>query len=57
MLPHTGFNEDSSIAIAQDIAGEGEVMKMTRLGDILGKKGPSDKYFSIMVAKKKDDRK
>ncbi|HZA07289.1 MAG TPA: precorrin-2 C(20)-methyltransferase [Nitrososphaeraceae archaeon] len=56
MLPEAGFVGDSMIAIAQDVAVEGEVIKMSRLTDFRGRRGSTEKYFSIMVAKKKSDR-
>jgi precorrin-2/cobalt-factor-2 C20-methyltransferase len=56
MLSDAGFVEDSVVAIAQDVAIEGEIMKVSRLGDLRGKRGSTEKYFSIMVAKKKSDR-
>jgi precorrin-2/cobalt-factor-2 C20-methyltransferase len=56
MLSDAGFVEDSVVAIAQDVAVEGEIMKMSRLGDLRGRRGSTEKYFSIMVAKKKSDR-
>ncbi|MGA8911228.1 MAG: precorrin-2 C(20)-methyltransferase [Nitrososphaeraceae archaeon] len=55
-LSSAGFAEDSMIAIAQDVAIQGEIMKMSKLADLHGEKGPTEKYFSIMVAKKKSDR-
>jgi precorrin-2/cobalt-factor-2 C20-methyltransferase len=56
MLSDAGFVEDSMVAIAQDVAVKGEIMKMSILGDLRGRRGSTDKYFSIMVAKKKSDR-
>src|ERR671925_728031 len=56
VLSEAGFEEDSMIAIAQDVAIEGEIMKMSKLADLYGIKRPTEKYFSIMVAKKKIDR-
>ncbi|MFL6344901.1 MAG: precorrin-2 C(20)-methyltransferase [Nitrososphaeraceae archaeon] len=56
MLSDAGFVEDSMVAIAQDVAVKGEIMRMSRLGDLRGRRGSTDKYFSIMVAKKKSDR-
>jgi precorrin-2/cobalt-factor-2 C20-methyltransferase len=56
MLSDVGFVEDSIVAIAQDVAIEGEIMKMSRLADLRGRRGSTEKYFSIMVAKKKSDR-
>jgi precorrin-2/cobalt-factor-2 C20-methyltransferase len=55
-LSSSGFAEDSMIAIAQDVAIQGEIMKMSKLADLHGEKAPTEKYFSIMVAKKKSDR-
>jgi precorrin-2/cobalt-factor-2 C20-methyltransferase len=58
MLSEAGFGDDSAIAIAQDISVEGEILKMNKLRDMVGTKGPTEKYFSIMIAKKKNhDRK
>lgn len=54
MLSESGFTDDSDIAIAQDVSVEGEVLKMNKLRDLKGSRGPADKYFSIMVAKKKN---
>jgi precorrin-2/cobalt-factor-2 C20-methyltransferase len=54
MLSQSGFTEDSDIAIAQDVSVEGEVLKINKLRDLKGSPGPVDKYFSIMVAKKKN---
>ena len=53
MLGQSGFPEDANIAIAQDISAEkGEILEQKKLSELLGKKGPTEKYFSIMVAKK-----
>ena len=54
MLADVGFADDSMIAIAQDVSVTGEIMKMNKLGDLRGIKGTTEKYFSIMVAKKKN---
>lgn len=54
MLSASGFTDDSDIAIAQDVSVEGGVLKMNKLRDLKGSRGPADKYFSIMVAKKKN---
>jgi precorrin-2/cobalt-factor-2 C20-methyltransferase len=56
ILSDTGFPKDSTIAIAQDVGTQGEVMKMSRLEEFHGKSGPTEKYFSIMVAKKRSGR-
>ncbi len=53
MLGQAGFPDDASIAIAQDVsAPEGEILELTNLAQQRGRKGPAEKYFSIMVAKK-----
>jgi precorrin-2/cobalt-factor-2 C20-methyltransferase len=54
MLSEAGFADNSDIAIAQDLSVEGEILKKEKLRDLLGTKGPTEKYFSIMVAKKKN---
>ena len=51
-LHEVGFPHDATIAIAQDVSEEGEILQMKKLSDLQGKKGPTNKYFSIMVAKK-----
>ncbi|MGC2574997.1 MAG: precorrin-2 C(20)-methyltransferase [Candidatus Nitrosopolaris sp.] len=56
MLSEAGFADNSDIAIAQEISAEGEILEMKKLRDLVGAKGPVDKYFSIMVAKKTHDR-
>jgi len=52
MLGEAGFPDNANIAIAQDISEEGEILEMRKLVELRGKKGPTEKYFSIMVAKK-----
>jgi hypothetical protein len=53
MLGESGFPGDANIAIAQDVSVEkGEILEVRKLSELLGKKGPTEKYFSIMVAKK-----
>lgn len=54
MLAEVGFADDSMIGIAQDVSVTGEIMKMSKLSDLRGIKGNTEKYFSIMVAKKKN---
>jgi precorrin-2/cobalt-factor-2 C20-methyltransferase len=54
MLADVGFPDDSMIGIAQDVSVTGEIMKMSKLSDLRGIKGNTEKYFSIMVAKKKN---
>ena len=53
-LISSGFPEDSDIFIAQDISTSGEALQNKKLSDLA--KNPNennDKYFSIMIAKKK----
>ncbi len=50
----SGFPEDSDIFIAQDVSTSGEALQNRKLSDLA--KNPNennDKYFSIMIAKKK----
>jgi precorrin-2/cobalt-factor-2 C20-methyltransferase len=56
MLAQVGFPDNANIAIAQDVSEEGEILEMKRLSELRGKKGPTEKYFSIMVAKKNAGR-
>ena len=52
-LGQAGFPDHAMLAIAQDVsAPEGEILEVTTLADQRGRKGPTEKYFSIMVAKK-----
>lgn len=57
MLSAAGFADNSAIAIAQEISADREILEVKKLRDLVGTKGPVDKYFSIMVAKKTHDRK
>ena len=56
MLMEGGFPKDSMIGIAQDISSGRQIMKTIRLSDLQDRKSVGEKYFSIMVAKKIDDR-
>ncbi len=52
-LSEAGFPDTATIAIAQDIsADKGEILEVKKLSELRGRKGPTEKYFSIMVAKK-----
>lgn len=55
MLSTSGFKEDSVIAIAQDLSSKEEVMILNKLKDLQKSKGTTQKYFSVMVAKKTND--
>jgi precorrin-2/cobalt-factor-2 C20-methyltransferase len=55
MLGEAGFADESQVAIAQDVsAPQGEILELCTLASLRGRKGPTEKYFSIMVAKKKN---
>jgi precorrin-2/cobalt-factor-2 C20-methyltransferase len=55
MLSTSGFKEDSVIAIAQDLSSNQEVIILKKLKDLHNSKGTTQKYFSVMVAKKTID--
>jgi precorrin-2/cobalt-factor-2 C20-methyltransferase len=57
MRSEAGFADNSAIAIAQKPSVEAEILEMRKLRELVGIKGPVEKYFSIMVAKKTHDRK
>ncbi len=53
MLGQAGFPDEASISIAQDISvPESEILEQSTLVEQRGKKGPAEKYFAIMVAKR-----
>ena len=54
MLASVGFSDDSMITIAQDVSGGKEVMKRNSLKEIRQNKETAQKYFSLMVAKRKN---
>jgi precorrin-2/cobalt-factor-2 C20-methyltransferase len=54
MLGSVGFSDDSMITIAQDVSGGKEVMKRNSLKEIRQNKETVQKYFSLMVAKRKN---
>ncbi|MCI0557457.1 MAG: precorrin-2 C(20)-methyltransferase [Nitrososphaera sp.] len=55
-LGQAGFPGGATIAIAQNVSDEGEILEVKKLSELMGKKGPAEKYFSIMVAKKNAGR-
>lgn len=57
MLSKTGFSDDAMIAIAQDVSEEKEILEISKLSELRSRKGLTEKYFSIMVAKKNYGRK
>jgi precorrin-2/cobalt-factor-2 C20-methyltransferase len=54
MLESVGFSDDAMITIAQDVSGGKEVMKRNSLKEIRQNKETAQKYFSLMVAKRKN---
>jgi precorrin-2/cobalt-factor-2 C20-methyltransferase len=54
MLGSAGFSDDSMITIAQDVSGEKETLKRNSLKEIRQNKETAQKYFSLMVAKRKN---
>jgi precorrin-2/cobalt-factor-2 C20-methyltransferase len=52
ILGESGFPDSASVSIAQDVTEVGEILETRKLSELRGKKGPTEKYFSIMVAKK-----
>jgi precorrin-2/cobalt-factor-2 C20-methyltransferase len=54
ILMESGFPEDSDIFIAQDVSTDNETLQKRKLVDVAKNKNENnDKYFSIMIAKKK----
>jgi precorrin-2/cobalt-factor-2 C20-methyltransferase len=54
ILADSGFPEDSDVFIAQEVSTNSEALQKRKLSELL--KNPNennDKYFSIMIAKKK----
>lgn len=54
MLGSVGFSDDSMITIAQDVSGGKEVLKRNSLKEIRQNNETVQKYFSLMVAKRKN---
>ena len=53
MLGSAGFSDDSTIIMAQDVSAGEEVLKRNSLKEIRQNKVTTEKYFSLMVAKRK----
>jgi precorrin-2/cobalt-factor-2 C20-methyltransferase len=54
ILMNSGFPEDSDIFIAQDVSTNSEVLQKKKLSELFRSPNENnDKYFSIMIAKKK----
>ena len=56
MLGDAGFSDESVITIAQDVSAGEEVMKRNSLKELRQNKETTEKYFSLMVAKRKNGR-
>jgi precorrin-2/cobalt-factor-2 C20-methyltransferase len=56
MLGDVGFSDESVITIAQDVSAGEEVMKRNNLKELRQNKETTEKYFSLMVAKRKNGR-
>jgi precorrin-2/cobalt-factor-2 C20-methyltransferase len=56
MLGDAGFSDESAITIAQDVSLGKEVMKRNSLKELRQNKETTEKYFSLMVAKRKNGR-
>jgi precorrin-2/cobalt-factor-2 C20-methyltransferase len=54
MLGSAGFSDDSVITMAQDVSAGEEVLKRNSLKEIRQNKVTTEKYFSLMVAKRKN---
>ena len=53
MLPHAGFRDDSPVTIAQDVSVDEQTIKTSQLHELQQIAETGEKYFSIMVVKKK----
>ncbi|WP_458744889.1 precorrin-2 C(20)-methyltransferase [Candidatus Nitrosocosmicus sp. T] len=54
ILMESSFPEDSDVFIAEDVSTDNETLQKRKLVDVAkNKKENNDKYFSIMIAKKK----
>lgn len=53
MLPHAGFRDDSTVTIAQDVSVDEQTIRTSQLHELQQIAETGEKYFSIMVVKKK----
>ena len=53
MLPHAGFSSDSLVTIAQDVSVDEQTIRTSPLRELQHVTETGEKYFSIMVVKKK----
>ena len=51
MLKQSGFSDNSLVAIAQEVSVDGEIVKVSKLKDVINGE-PAEKYFSILVVKR-----
>jgi precorrin-2/cobalt-factor-2 C20-methyltransferase len=56
MLGDVGFSDESVITIAQDVSVGQEVLKRNNLKELRRSRETTEKYFSLMIAKRKDAR-
>jgi hypothetical protein len=56
MLGDVGFSDESVITIAQDVSVGQEVLKRNNLKELRQSRETTEKYFSLMIAKRKDAR-
>jgi precorrin-2/cobalt-factor-2 C20-methyltransferase len=56
MLGDAGFSDESMIIVAQDVSTGEEVTKRNNLKELRQNKETTEKYFSLMVAKRKNGR-
>jgi precorrin-2/cobalt-factor-2 C20-methyltransferase len=53
MLPHAGFSDDSIVTIARHVSVDEQIIRTSQLRELQQVPETGDKYFSIMVVKKK----
>ena len=53
MLPYAGFSNDSLVTIAQDVSVDEQTIRTSQLRELQQVTETGEKYFSIMVVKKK----
>lgn len=53
MLPDAGFSNDSMVTIARDVSGNEQIITTFQLENLQQATETGDKYFSIMIVKKK----
>jgi hypothetical protein len=53
MLTHAGFSDESMVTIAQDVSVDQQTIRTSRLREFQHIAETGERYFSIMVVKKK----